>query len=209
MTKFKIFEWQPCGHSWEIDTDDESANEHINKCLICEVETLTAESERLTALVNEQSEIIGAFKEAPYTDSTLPDQIATLLAENSELESLVALLKPLSPPPGDVSPNDIVCPECKGMGSVSTQQEPSLHNADEPTNMDMLFKAAKEVRDSAATRQNQEFSFTCPECGGHSFGTVSAGSWEAATGHCHDEVGVRCKFMWERRLDDTFDWISS
>ena len=107
MTKFKIFEWQPCGHKWEIDTDEESANEYMNKCLICEVEALLAEIkannktyrmaqdranddiEALTADIDEyqqqQDEIIVALGSKGILPSEIVSKVRSLLAENRAL----------------------------------------------------------------------------------------------------------------------------
>ncbi len=112
VTKFKIFEWQPCGHKWEIDTDEESANEYMNKCLICEIEALLAEIkannktyrmaqdranndiETLTADIDEyqqqQDEIIVALGSKGILPSEIVSKVRSLLAEGRRWKELCA-----------------------------------------------------------------------------------------------------------------------
>lgn len=46
--------------------------------------------------------------------------------------------------------------------------------------------------------------FTCPDCGGHYFGTDGGDDWQSAIGRCHDQFGVNCKFQWPRADDDLY-----
>jgi len=41
-----------------------------------------------------------------------------ILCETERLRADIALLKPLCPPPGDMKPDAVVCPNCKGSGSI-------------------------------------------------------------------------------------------
>ena len=46
-------------------------------------------------------------------------------------------------------------------------------------------------------------SFVCPKCYGHHWGTSMAFEVNA-TGHCHDEYGVSCRFSWPRDEDEKY-----
>jgi len=48
--------------------------------------------------------------------------------------------------------------------------------------------------------------FTCPECGGHHFGTWALDKKDPQ-GRCHDEYGIGCEYVWDRNDDEKLGFL--